>query len=726
MRRDASLATGDASRLEIPHVRWVRAIALGLMILFQAWLLFPELRTHPTPLNDDAFHLAASLRIADALREAPWTALDPWFSYWSLGYPLLHAYQPLAHTVTGALTLLSGSSSALVLFDAIKFVLLLAFPLCVYRGARWLELSEWTALGAALTAPLIATDGLYGFEYGSYLWRGSGLYTQLWAMDLLPLAIGRGWSALRGRSGTLGASTLLALTLLAHTVFGYVAGITLVLAALVLLRKAGLGALVRRGLPVALLALSMVAFFVVPLFADGAINHSRWEPAWKWDSYGHVWVLSHLANGELFDHGRAVLLTLMVVAGLYFGLRRSATTAERFCAVGFMVWLALYCGRPTWGLLLGLIGLTADAPLHRLLGAVHLFGILLAGLTLGGLAQLLIRPGGVIRRWAAVGLVLVALGPAAWERRAFVQQGIGWFERSEAAVRQAQPELGALRARLLERTERSPDRIYPGLAGGWGNQFRVGEIRMFDFLSLWRLDAVAFLFHAMSLPSDVMVEFDENQQEQYDLFDIGTVVTDASHRSPAFATPGGRVGRFALGLPPSTGRIGLARATFVSNAEGSEIATVSSEWLKTALPARHAFGIFGRPFRGLPVLDPEQRLPAAEQAGEPPVGSVHSLRREHDDWSAVVSLAEPALVVLKESYHPGWRAEIDGQQARTLLVTPGFVAVAMEPGTHRVSFRFRPSALKVALFLLALLTPPAAWGARRISSRSEGLETAER
>jgi len=710
-----------------PFARVIRFAVLGLTVGFQAWLLLPELLANPTPLNDDAFHIAASLRVADALRQAPLTALDPWFSYWSLGYPLLHAYQPLAHSVTGALTLLVPASGVTNLFGALKFILLLAFPLCVYQGARWLELNEWAALGSALVAPLLATDGLYGFEYGSYLWRGSGLYTQLWAMDLLPLAIGRGWATLRGRTGPLGAAAMLALTLLAHTVFGYVGALSLLLAAGVLLRSTGWRVLLTRGVPVAVLAFSMVAFFLVPLFADGAaINHSRWEPTWKWDSYGHVWVLTHLANGELFDHGRAVLITFLAIAGLYVGFRRAASIADRYCATAFLVWLALYCGRPTWGPLLNLVGLTADAPLHRLLGAVHLFGMLLAGMTLGHVAQAISRPGGAGRRWAAALVVLVAVAPAALERRMFVRQGDGWIRGSEAEVKQATPDLQALRARLTAITRRQPDRIYPGLAGTWGNQFRIGEVRMFDFLSLWRLDAVAFLFHAMSPPSDVMVEFDDSQQAQFDVFDIRTVVMDRAHQAPPFVALGEHFGRFVLGTAPATGRVGLARAAFVSTAEGSDIATVSSTWLKTALPSRRAYGIFGRSFRGLPILAPEQPLPAAEQTAEPPVGAVLHLHRELDDWSARVSLAEPALVVLKESYHPGWRAEIDSKPAPTLMVTPGFLAVAVEPGNHDVVFRYRPGAFKIALFALALLTPALWWTTRRFLPTSVDMEGAAR
>jgi hypothetical protein len=58
-----------------------------------------------------------------------------------------------------------------------------------------------TAAVGGLLAPLIATDGLFGFDFNSYVWRGYGLYTQLWAMVLLPVAVAQGYVTLRDGKG---------------------------------------------------------------------------------------------------------------------------------------------------------------------------------------------------------------------------------------------------------------------------------------------------------------------------------------------------------------------------------------------------------------------------------------------------------------------------------------------------------------------------------------------
>ncbi|HVR11102.1 MAG TPA: YfhO family protein [Thermoanaerobaculia bacterium] len=711
-----SLSPSRSIGLEASRWRW---LVLAATVAFQGWLLLPELARPVTPLNDDAFHIATALHVREVLQRRPASALDPWFSYWSLGYPLLHAYQPLAPLVTGALGCFAPEARFIALYQALKLLLLLAFPLCVYLGARWLELDDAAALGAALVAPLVATDGLFGLDYGSYLWRGTGLYTQLWASCLLPLAIGRSWAALRGRAGALAAAALLALTFLGHAIYGYIAVLSLALAAGLLLRSVGPRTVLRRAAPVLGLAGAMVAFFVVPMLLDAAaINRSRWEPTWKWDSFGARQVLERLGGGELFDHGRLPVLTALLAAGLVLALRRGAARGERFVGFGFLAWLALYFGRPTWGASLYALGITADVPLHRLIGGVHLFGILLAGLALGrGAARLAERRRGAWR-WAVLAAALLLLAPAAGERIRYVHQGLVWLRASEAALTAAAPDVAALHRRLAELQEAQPGRIYPGLAARWGGRFKIGEVRVFDLLSLWRLDAVAYLFHAMSLPSDVMVEFDEDRPAAYDALDVRYVVMDSRRTPPPFLQPLASCGRFQVYGGPSSGRIGLGALGFVFAGRRDEVYGIASAWLESGLPAARVYGeIDLRPGerRGLPVLRRWDLLPEASRLAAAPPGEVRDVRRDGDDWTAEVDPGAPAVVVLKETFHPSWRAEVDGKPTPTLQVTPGFVAVAVGGGRHHIAFRYRPSRLKLGLFLLGVAAPllclaaPRAW-----------------
>jgi hypothetical protein len=57
---------------------------------------------------------------------------------------------------------------------------------------------------------------------------------------------------------------------------------------------------------------------------------------------------------------------------------------------------------------------------------------------------------------------------------------------------------------------------------------------------------------------------------------------------------------------------------------------------------------------------------------------------------AVAILTANGLLVLHDTYYPGWIAEVDGKSAPILRADILFRAVELPPGTHRVTFRFAP------------------------------------
>ena len=81
----------------------------------------------------------------------------------------------------------------------------------------------------------------------------------------------------------------------------------------------------------------------------------------------------------------------------------------------------------------------------------------------------------------------------------------------------------------------------------------------------------------------------------------------------------------------------------------------------------------------------------------------------------------PSYLVLNDLYHRGWTARVDGQPARVFVANAVFRAVALEPGTHEVEFRFEPvshlvgAAISGVGLVVAVLVM--AWGARRTRPR---------
>src|SRR5438552_6144448 len=160
--------------------------------------------------------------------------MDYWVSEWTLGYSVPRTYPMLSYVALALLHLATGKAvSVLTLFIWAQYLLVALLPLTVYGSARLLMLPRPVAVASALVSPLIATNGLFGLEYGAYLWRGSGLFTQALAMHVLLVTVGYGFRAMRGLRGPVLVGVLLAFTFLAHFIYGFIGAISLVLLAFI-------------------------------------------------------------------------------------------------------------------------------------------------------------------------------------------------------------------------------------------------------------------------------------------------------------------------------------------------------------------------------------------------------------------------------------------------------------------------------------------------------------
>jgi hypothetical protein len=100
------------------------------------------------------------------------------------------------------------------------------------------------------------------------------------------------------------------------------------------------------------------------------------------------------------------------------------------------------------------------------------------------------------------------------------------------------------------------------------------------------------------------------------------------------------------------------------------------------------------------------RLPGADSPGESRFVSYRP-----DRVRLQVSARRDALVVLLDSYDPGWRASVDGRPARLLRANVAFRAVPVPAGDHRVEMRYRPPALLLGIAVSALAAAIAVAGA---------------
>lgn len=75
------------------------------------------------------------------------------------------------------------------------------------------------------------------------------------------------------------------------------------------------------------------------------------------------------------------------------------------------------------------------------------------------------------------------------------------------------------------------------------------------------------------------------------------------------------------------------------------------------------------------------------------------------------------MILLKSTFDPGWEVTVDGIRAHAQMVAPSYVGVAVPPGRHTVTFRYRSFAAYPLLFLLGAVTLAALWLGPRLLGR---------
>jgi len=677
-------------------------VVVTIAVVFNLWVLRAETSPVSYP-NDMAVHRSMVEWAGDRIASGH-LPLDGWYPDLALGSSRFHHYQSLPHVLTASVGRLLGPDRAIAWS---LYLLLSLWPFAVYAGGRLLGWERWPSALAGLLSPLIVSASGLGYEYGSYIWRGYGTWTQLWGAWMLPLAWGCGWRAVDRGRGYAVAAGVLALTVAVHLLTGYLALLSLGVFVLVrpgeLLRRLGRAAVVGFG------SLLVAGWVVVPLLADRAwtIQDEFSRGRVFYDSFGALRILGWFATGALFDRWRAPVLTILVVVGVVICAWRSRREprARALLGVGLLS-LVLFFGRPTLGPVLRLLPGSGDLFLRR-----FVFGVHLAGLYLGGIA--LVRLGTVawglvlraVRRWrpapvpaaaaALVGALALALllAPAWTERAAFAATSARWIHDQAAA----DATDGADVAGLVDFARHmGTGRIYAGMRSNWGPTYRVGQVPMFAMLLANRAEGVGFTRPTWSLSSPVEFRFDERNAEHYDLFDVRYVILPSGREPPVPATEVTRAGRHVLWRLDIDGPMELVDVLPAIPADRTDLGRKMAPWLSSDLPAEGRFPSVA--FAGHPGAPPT--------LGEGPRGTIRDLTVDLEEGraAATVTTDRPVMLVLKASFDPRWQVTVDGGPAEPQMIAPSFVGRTVPAGEHTVVFTYEPFPRYDVLLLLGAAT----------------------
>ncbi len=100
------------------------------------------------------------------------------------------------------------------------------------------------------------------------------------------------------------------------------------------------------------------------------------------------------------------------------------------------------------------------------------------------------------------------------------------------------------------------------------------------------------------------------------------------------------------------------------------------------------------PSRQVILDEPMQLKPGKDFIGEAKVLSYADSKIRLD-----VSLNQKGVLVLADSYDPGWKVYVDGIEDKILRANYFFRGVALQPGEHQVEFRYQPRSLTLGLYI---------------------------
>ncbi len=674
-------------------------------MLLNAIALLPEVAYELPNVNDDAEHVLFIQQASEAWASGQ-DPLDFWVPQVELGFPQFLYYQNLPHLlIVGLGRLTFGLISLRALFDVVRYFLLVGFPLTVFWSMRRLGFSDVAAAIGAAAGSQLSGSHRYGFEYDSYVWRGLGVYTQIFGMHLSFLALAALHGvATRGR-GVITAALVCAALALSHLIYAYMTAITaVVLLVFGLTRANALGRILRFG-AVGAVAGVIGAFMWIPFFAQaGYLNVSPYLDRAKYDSFGAPTILGWLVSGDLLDHGRLPVLTALLAAGIIATLVRRAPV-HVLTLVLFVLWLVLYFGRPTLGPVAALLPLHDGLLFHRFIGGVDLFAILLIGAG-GAYLWMVARAEVSLRRLAAVvAATAILFVPVLVERWSYYAANTAWMRASQAAIdsdTDAKTVLGALKAL-------PPGRAYAGLRSNWGDTLDFGipfrSVRLYNMLAFERVDAVAPPYRGASLNSDLLFDFNDHDPAEYRLFDVEYVIAPPSVALAPGVVPIISTPKYVLYHAPGGGYAeyaAVARSETFTSQFG--LFQRARAWLRGGMATSWQFERYlYRQNSSTEVVAP------LADCSRP---TISYERAQPSRFDVLASCPDDSAMVLKVTYHPNWHVTVDGQEVATFMVSPSYVAFALPAGQHFVTAEYRSGPLKDPLFFLGAAAALGAIGLR--------------
>jgi hypothetical protein len=604
--------------------------------------------------------------------------------------------------------------------------------LSVFIAFRILKF-PWTTAGiAALLASHISTDGLYGIDQSSFLWRGWGLSSQLFALFWFPLAIASiiQWTKDSTRKSYICSVVFLVLTTMGHLGIGMmtflaIPVICLTQAVVLIAEKQkkrqiieSLTSSIKQTVFLAIPPLCILSYWIVPAFLNNNFhNISVWDPVWKFNSFGAKEAITMLVNGQLFDFGRFPLFTILVFIGLFVAVFSTSS----HLAFLFFFFLLLFFGRTTWGGLLNFIPGMSEFHQHRFIVGVHLAGLFLAPIGITWIIEKISNlPAGkagfkLIRTFMYVFICLCVYVLLIQQTISYASYNTTLIQGANTTYQQNKKSFELLLGTLKELEQSRPGRVY-ALRGTEGKTFELASTPYYMQLSTYGIPTVLWLPETWSMNSDTEQFFSEENPQHYMLYNIRYVVAPPSKKPQPFWKILKETNEWKLYEVETQGYIGVGTAPSSISSNKTDIINLVHLWIQSDYPKQFIFPELSMKNRfttsSLPQFRMTDPVTYITQDGivhslvnEPPIyenpttipkNTLPIILSQSNDtdmrFTTRVEVASPCptcVVILKQTYHPNWTVTVNGKRTNSIIVFPFFIGVRLDsPGTYDITFSY--------------------------------------
>jgi hypothetical protein len=719
--------------IKIDHRLLTRIILISVTI-FYAVMLFPDLANLSPNLNDNVLQYNICVSMKGEI-ESGGNPIDHWLPYWSSGYAMLHNYQHLPHLMV-VLTyfILFKQLSLLFIYHFYLYLLLVSFPLVLYFSLRAMRFPMLASAGAAIFSLTLTNIAGFGLEFHSFLFRGFGMYNQVWSTFLFPIAVSSIYLTLKDNKGYARSAFMLFLVTISQVMYGMMA---LIAAFLFLFASSDLSQIrerAKRFCAVILLFCVAIAYFLLPAKLDDKfVAPALYVQNEMMNSYGLRYVITHFLNGDILDLARLPMVTILSITGLLIALTRKRFI-YKWAGSGLIISMLIFAGRPTWGRVIDLIPLGAMLQMHRFVFMVQFFALVLAGV---GFHFLYEKFGRKMNGPILLALIFILIFPVYKERYVWLRENNDMLQKNKAAYLKEKTEFTS----IIDTIKKAPPgRVYAGFrgSGNWGREFKIGQTAVLFLLAPEEIPSIGYFAHSWGLADDFGLNFNEWEKSHYDLFNIRYYLADKNRVAHPFLKEIKRTGRFRLYSVDTSGYFELVESPIAIYADKNSIWNITLLWMRTPMlgEKQHISFYFDRkPHSGyldhklfkdktsywdltkgesdtVKITEPKRR-PMNLFATKEPLGSerfanaspgrIISERPGKNIFIGKISADKDCFLMLKVSYHPCWNAYIDGKAAEKVILSPGYIGVRVTKGQHEVKFVYSPQKWKMPLFYSGLL-----------------------